>query len=111
MNAVTLPAVITAYLAAHRARDVETALAVFTADAVVRDDGHTYRGTGEIRGWLDSAGAEYTFTTSLTGVSSTDAAHYDVRQRLEGDFPGGVVDLHYRFTLRGAAVSELVIEP
>jgi len=108
---MNLPATITTYLTAHQARDVETALTAFTSDAVVHDDGHTYRGTTELRDWLGSAGAEYTFTTELTGVSQVDAEHFDVRQRLEGDFPGGVVDLHYRFTLRGPAVSELVIEP
>ncbi|SNT65774.1 SnoaL-like domain-containing protein [Asanoa hainanensis] len=108
---MNLPDTITAYLKAHQARDVETALAVFTSDAVVRDDGHTHRGTAEIRDWLGGAAVEYTFTTELTGASRVDAEHYDVRQRLEGDFPGGVVDLHFRFTLRGGAVSELVIEP
>ncbi|GIF70384.1 hypothetical protein Ais01nite_84190 [Asanoa ishikariensis] len=108
---MNLPATITTYLKAHQARDVETALSVFTVDALVRDDGHTYTGTAEIRDWLGGAGAEYTFTTELTGASEVDAEHFDVRQRLAGDFPGGVVDLHYRFTLRGPAVSELVIEP
>jgi hypothetical protein len=40
-----------------------------------------------------------------------DPAHVDVLQRLEGDFPGGVADLHYRFTLDGDLISGLVIEP
>jgi ketosteroid isomerase-like protein len=111
MNAANLPATITSYLAAHETRDVETALTAFTPDAVVRDDGHTYRGTDAIRDWLAGTAAEYTFTIELIGASQVDAGHYDVRQRLEGDFPGGMVDLHYRFTLRGPAVSELVIEP
>ena len=39
-----LPATITTYLTAHRARDVATAITAFTADAVVTDEGHTYRG-------------------------------------------------------------------
>jgi hypothetical protein len=30
---------------------------------------------------------------------------------LEGDFPGGVADLHFRFTLRDGLISRLVIEP
>jgi hypothetical protein len=111
MNALNLPATITSYLAAHQARDVETALTTFAPDAVVRDEGHTHRGRNAIRDWLAGAATEYTFTTELIGASQVDAERYDVRQRLEGDFPGGVVDLHYRFTLRGPAVSELVIEP
>ena len=47
----------------------------------------------------------------LTGATKIDDAHYDVLQHLEGNFPGGVIDLHYRFTLRGASIAELVIEP
>jgi hypothetical protein len=34
-----------------------------------------------------------------------------VVHHLEGDFPGGVVDLHFRFTLRDALIARLVIEP
>ena len=34
-----------------------------------------------------------------------------VGQHLEGNFPGGVADLHYRFTLDGALIARLVIEP
>ena len=105
MSAIDLlPAAIKSYLTAA---DVT----VFTADAVVRDDGHTYRGTDEIRGWLADAAGEYTWTATLTGATRLDAVRYELRQHLEGDFPGGVVDLRYRFTLRGDLVSELVIEP
>jgi hypothetical protein len=34
-----------------------------------------------------------------------------VVNHLEGDFPGGVVDLRYRFALSGDLISELVIAP
>lgn len=39
-----LPATITDYLTAHRTRDVATAIEAFTADAVVTDEGQSYRG-------------------------------------------------------------------
>lgn len=107
----TLPAVVTKYLTAHRTRDVATALSAFTADAAVTDEGHTFRGREAIGTWLGSAGGEYTFTTEFTGATTADAAHVDVVQRLEGNFPGGVADLHYRFTLDGDLISRLVIEP
>ncbi len=41
----------------------------FTPDAVVTDDGRTYRGTEEIDGWLHRAATEYQYTATLTGVS------------------------------------------
>lgn len=106
-----LPAVVTTYLTAHRARDAETAIRTFAADAVVTDEGRTHRGQEEIRAWLGSAAGGYTFTTEFTGATRIGEAHVDVVQHLEGDFPGGVVDLHFRFTLDGTAISRLVIEP
>jgi hypothetical protein len=106
-----LPAVVTTYLTAHQTRDVATAIRKFTADAAVTDEGHTVHGRQDIGAWLDSAGSEYTFTTTFTGAIVPDPEHVDVLQRLEGNFPGGVVDLHYRFTLDGDLISRLVIEP
>jgi hypothetical protein len=106
-----LPTVVTTYLTAHRTRDVGTALAAFTTDAAVTDEGHTVHGRDAIADWLGSAGSEFTFTTEFVGATPIDAAHIDVVQRLEGDFPGGVADLHYRFTLDGDLISALVIEP
>ena len=106
-----LPATITTYLTAHEAKDSDTAITTFADDAVVIDEGHTYRGRDEIRGWLSSAGTEYTFTTEFVGATMPKPDHYDVVQHLEGDFPGGVADLHFRFTMDGAVVSQLVIEP
>ncbi|MFJ9378137.1 hypothetical protein [Streptomyces sp. NPDC101455] len=41
----------------------------------------------------------------------TDTAHYIATHHLEGDLPGGTVDLHYRFALRDDLVEHLVIEP
>jgi ketosteroid isomerase-like protein len=106
-----LPAVVTTYLTAHRVRDIATAISKFTTDAAVTDEGQTFHGPEAIRSWLGSAGGEYTFTTEFTGATMTDAVHVDVTQRLEGNFPGGVADLHYRFTLAGDSISLLVIEP
>ena len=106
-----LPAAITTYLTAHRDRDVETALGALAGDATVTDEGRTHRGRDEVRTWLTRAGSGYTFTTRFTGATRAGDAHVDVRQRIEGDFPGGVADLHYRFTLDGDSITRLVIEP
>lgn len=106
-----LPATITTYLAAHKSGDVATAIRAFTADAIVTDEGQDFRGLDSIRDWLADAGSGYTFTTEFIGATVSDPAHVDVVQHLEGDFPGGTADLHFRFTLDGALVSRLVIEP
>lgn len=106
-----LPKVVTTYLTAHRVRDVATAISNFTTDAAVTDEGQTFHGPEAIRTWLSRAGSEYTFTTTFTGATTVDATHVDVTQRLEGNFPGRVADLHYRFILDGGLISRLVIEP
>jgi len=106
-----LPAAVRDYLAAHTSGDTETALRAFTPTAVVVDDGTTYRGTEEVRSFLAKAGAEFTYTVELIGAQRIDDAHWVATHRLEGDFPGGVVDLAYRFALAGDRIAELVIAP
>ena len=106
-----LPEPIPTYLAAHRAHDADAALRCLTEDAVVVDDGHTHRGPDQIRVWLGRAASEYTYTTELVGAERVDDAHWVATNRLEGDFPGGVVDLRYRFALADGLIAELVIAP
>jgi ketosteroid isomerase-like protein len=106
-----LPATIRGFLAAHAARDVDAALRAFTPTAVVVDDGTTYRGSKEIRDFVSGAGAEFTYTTELVGTERVDDRHWVAVHRIEGDFPGGVADLRYRFTLDGDLVAELIIAP
>ncbi|GLY88972.1 nuclear transport factor 2 family protein [Actinoallomurus iriomotensis] len=105
-----LPRTIMEYLTAHRTRDADAAITHFTDDAVVIDDGRTYRGPAEIRGWLERSSGEYTYTIELIGSERIDDEHYTAINHLEGDFPGGVVDLYFRFTLRDGRIARLVIE-
>ncbi|GAA3871964.1 nuclear transport factor 2 family protein [Streptomyces sp. NPDC003631] len=107
----SLPAVVLRYLEAHRVRDTATAIATFTDDATVIDDGATHRGRAAVEQWLDRAASEFTYTTELVGAQQAGDAHYVATQHLEGDFPGGTVDLHYRFTLGSGLIERLVIEP
>ena len=106
-----LPATVRDYLAAHTARDTDAALAAFAPTAVVVDDGRTYRGTDEVRGFLADAGSEFTYTTDLVAAQRVDADRWTATLHLEGDFPGGVVDLVYRFVLADDRIVELVIAP
>jgi hypothetical protein len=106
-----LPDVITRYLKAHHAHDTATAMGTFGTHATVTDDGRTHQGTAAIETWLNRSATEYTYTNELSGAQEVDARHYVTTHHLEGDFPGGVVDLHYRFALRGGLIESLVIEP
>lgn len=106
-----LPEVITRYLDAHRAHDTDTALSAFHPDATVTDEGKTHRGASAIATWLARSAGEYTYTIELTGAQKVDTDRYIATHHLEGNFPGGVVDLHYRFTLSDGLIEDLVIEP
>ncbi|MGB3481483.1 MAG: nuclear transport factor 2 family protein [Mycobacterium sp.] len=105
-----LPDTIKTFMTALDAREVDRALATLTTDAVVTDEGHDYKGHDKIGVWLATSVSEYTYTTAFTGATTTDTT-VDVGQHLEGNFPGGVADLHYRFTLDGTVISRVVIEP
>jgi hypothetical protein len=111
IDPAALPDVITTYLRAHQARDLDPAVAAYRPDATVTDEGRTYHGHDEIRAWLTRSASEFTYTIEMTGAARFDDDHYDVTHHLEGDFPGGQVDLRFRFALRDDAIARLVIEP
>jgi ketosteroid isomerase-like protein len=106
-----LPEVITSYLGAHKARDIDNALSHYTDDATVTDEGNTYSGRDQIREWLQRSASEYSYTVELTGAEQTDNDHYVATHHLEGDFPGRVVDLRFQFALRDGRIAQLTIEP
>lgn len=106
-----LPTPVSTYLTAHAAGEADAALTSFTADAVVTDECRDYVGLDAIEAWMAGSSSEYTYSTEFISATTTDAGTVDVVQHLEGDFPGGVADLHFRFTLAGALISRLVIEP
>lgn len=75
------------------------------------DDGRTYQGATAIEQWLNRSATEFTYTIELTEAQQTDPTHYVATHHLEGNFPGGSVDLRYRFSLRDDLIERLVIEP
>lgn len=81
-----LPVAIAKYLVAHKARDLDTAMAFYTPDATVTDEGHTYAGHDAIRAWLATSASEYTYTTTRTAAAAVDDRHYDAVHHLEGNF-------------------------
>lgn len=103
-----LPATIRAYLDAQEARDADAALALLRPDAVISDVGESFSGEESLRRFVTEAGAEFTYTTQVTGVRR-DGETWVVGHHLEGDFPGGTADLDYRFALAGERIERLDI--
>ena len=110
-DSTSLPETVRRYQDAHDRHDTDAALSAFAPDAAVFDDGKEFHGIDEIRTWLTTTASEYTFTRTLVRADAVDDETWVVVNHLEGNFPGAVVDLRYKFTLSGDRISELVIAP
>ena len=108
---VAVPEVVRRYFAAHDRRDVDGALSAFAPDGRVFDDGREYRGPDAIHGWLAHASTQFTYTRTFLEATPEPPDAWMVCNRLEGDFPGGIVDLRYRFRLIDGLINDLVIQP
>lgn len=104
-----LPLSVRTFLTAHAAHDVDASLQTFSADVVVTDQGERFVGATRARDFLERAGSEFTYTTEVLAVDRSDVDHWVVGIRLEGDFPGGVADVEYRFGLGRDLIQELTI--
>lgn len=96
MNDSSLSPMVTRYFELMAGPDKTQVVEVFGTDATVTDDGHTYRGHDAILGWLSGPASEFT-TTSTRLLAEQTGTRALVVVRLEGDFPGGRVDLSYAF--------------
>jgi ketosteroid isomerase-like protein len=103
------PDAIADYYAASAAGDLDRLVSCFAPDALVVDEGRSYHGVAEIRAWREALASAFTYTLEITGMEQDDAQTYVVTTHLEGDFPGGVVDLENRFTLDDGRIVGLVI--
>lgn len=102
------PDLVTSYF--ELAHDAGTAglAAVFAADAVVRDEGHEYRGIADIRAWRIDTMARTPFTARPLSVEE-DSGVLHVPTEVTGAFPGGRLTLVHRFMLRDGRVAALEI--
>lgn len=106
-----LPQIIARYQEAHDRGDTAAALATFAPDATVVDDGHRADGHDEIAAWLTDSANAFSYTRTLLSAEADGPTAWLVANRLDGDFPGGTVDLRYRFAIVDGLIAELLIAP
>ena len=115
MTSDTLPPIISHYLLASQHRDVDAIVACFSDDATVFDEGKHWTGSAEIQRWRQNVDTAFEYTSTVTEVTAlgdTDGAQrWEVLVHLEGNFPGGTVDLINTFTLRDDHIVDLQIVP
>lgn len=104
---LTLPKSIADYFAADAGDGVAVARCM-TADAVVVDEGRTYRGRDAVVSWKSAAAAKYDYASEPIAVAE-DGGRTIVTARVTGNFPGSPIDLRYGFTLEGDAIAKLEI--
>ncbi|MET9228395.1 nuclear transport factor 2 family protein [Lentzea sp. NPDC003310] len=109
MSSELLPATVREFFAAHVVHDADVSSSFLTEDALIVDQDETFRGREETYAFLRDAGTEFQYTTEQIGAHRADDTHWVVTVRLEGNFPGGVAELDYRFTLRDDLIAEIVI--
>ena len=108
-GSLNLPKPIAAYFIAGEV-DGETVSQCFTADAVVKDEGHTHKGRAAIKQWKTDASAKYQYTCEPLACEEKDGKTV-VTCHLAGNFPGSPVDLRFFFKLEGDKIASLEIIP
>ncbi|WP_314173102.1 nuclear transport factor 2 family protein [Streptomyces winkii] len=106
-----VPDVIRRYFEADARRDVDAVVALFSDDATIVDEDRTWRGAEGVRAWRRGPASQYRYTTEVLGTEAVGEGAFLVTGRIEGDFPGGIAGLTWRFTVAGGAISSLEIAP
>jgi hypothetical protein len=105
-----LPTPIAAYFRADSGSDPEAFAQCFTQDAVVIDEGNTYRGVEAVKRWKTETSAKFTYTCEPLAMEEK-AGRTVVTCRLTGTFPGSPVDLRFLFGLEKDQIASLEIVP
>ena len=106
MDTLNLPQPIAKYFAAEH--NPESLAQCFKADAILKDDGHTYEGVETITAFLAAASVKYNATTVPFDMKDNDGFHV-VRAKVTGNFPGSPANLSYRFGLERGLIDSLEI--
>ena len=105
-----LPQPIADYFQAANAHNTDGVVAAFAEDALVTDEGHTYRGRAAIQRWKADASAKYQYTSEPLACEQKDGTVV-VTSRLTGTFPGSPVTLRFFFVQEGDQIAALEVLP
>jgi hypothetical protein len=106
-----LPAPVRGYFEADAVRDIGAVLSVFTPDAVVVDEGRTYRGAEALTDWQSGSASRYEYSVTVLDQDRLPDGRVRIVGRLDGNFPGGTATVNFDFALTGDRISGLHIAP
>lgn len=78
----------------------------FSPDAIVEDEGHTHRGTAEIRAWIEEAFVKYQPVLEVTAATHSEIGAV-ITGIVSGTFPGSPIVLNYHLTLAQDQITAL----
>ena len=107
--ALHLPKPFEISVASENSHNADALASCFTADAIVRDEGHTRNGLTAIASWRREAERKYHHTVERGAVAERNGKTV-VSTELLGNFPGSPVTFEFVFELKGAKIAPLEIE-
>lgn len=105
-----LPHPVQTYFDADQRGDRAALMAAFAPDALVQDEGHSYRGHDQIDAWWRDAKQRYAHQAAPFEMK-TEGHRVSVRATVTGNFPTSPATLTYHFTLAEGRIAELAIRP
>ena len=106
---MNLPSVISRYVGASNAHDVEAIVACFADDAVVRDENTTRHGKIDIGCWATETIQKYKFHFKPLRADEHGTKTI-LSMEVSGSFPGSPISLNYHFTIANDKIQSLMID-
>ncbi len=104
----SLPDPLPVYFEISNGSDIVQIDHCFTPDAVVVDEGQTYKGHDAIQSWKREAQRKFEYTVEPVSFSR-DGDLLKVTANVVGNFPGSPVQLDHVFGLAGDRIKSLEI--
>lgn len=98
------------YVQAKQQGDVESALACFAPDAVVRDDGREHVGIEAVRTWMEEVSSTFDLTYEVVEVGH-DGTSTLAQVAVAGNFPGSPITFRYDAEVVEGRIRALAIAP
>jgi hypothetical protein len=103
-----LPVPIERYIQIANSDTPEAVPECFAADAIVRDEGHTYEGVAAIKHWIAATKKKYGHTVTPLELAEHGGQSV-LKARLTGSFPGSPITVHFNFVLADGKIRSLAI--
>ncbi|GGB84651.1 hypothetical protein GCM10007424_25870 [Flavobacterium suaedae] len=103
-----LPDIISHLLHAQKNFDSEAYANCFSTNAIVQDEGKTYKGREEIRQWNEETNNKYNMHIKVLDLYN-DADNMTLSVAVSGTFPGSPIELKYHFEIEDGYIVHLKI--